>query len=53
MDAQIEQAYDRFPYRSVAFSQTHPGATAAVARLFGVTGPDVQNCRVLEIGCAE
>ena len=53
MTEQIQRAYDQVPYRSVAFSQTHPGALAAIARLFGVHTGDVCRCRVLEIGCAE
>ncbi len=35
-----------------AFPQTHPDRLAALARLFGVASPDVETCRVLELGCA-
>ncbi len=45
-------SYDRVPYRSLAFPETHPDRLATVARIFGVTTPDVARCRVLELGCA-
>ena len=40
------------PYINKAFPQTHPDRLAALARVFGVTTPDVETCRVLELGCA-
>ena len=44
--------YDRFPYDSNPFPQSHPQRLAALGRLFGVDAPDVRTARVLELGCA-
>jgi methyltransferase-like protein/2-polyprenyl-3-methyl-5-hydroxy-6-metoxy-1,4-benzoquinol methylase len=44
--------YDEMPYPRKAFPQSHPDRLAALARLFGVDAPDVESCRVLELGCA-
>jgi cyclopropane fatty-acyl-phospholipid synthase-like methyltransferase len=44
--------YDRLPYDSFPFAQTHPAHLCALARLHGVNAPDPRNARVLEIGCA-
>lgn len=45
-------SYDELPYIHAAFHQTHPDRLATVARLFGMTPPPVETCRVLELGCA-
>ena len=45
-------SYDRIPYTSLAFPQTHPDRLATVARIFGLVPPNVATCRVLELGCA-
>ncbi len=45
-------SYDQVPYNSVAFPQTHPDRLATMARIFGVSTPDIAACRVLELGCA-
>ncbi|MFM7096424.1 MAG: methyltransferase regulatory domain-containing protein [Gemmataceae bacterium] len=45
-------SYNDIPYDSYPFQQSHPDRLAAVARLFGLETPDVETCRVLEIGCA-
>src|SRR3954471_14302608 len=45
-------SYDRVPYRSDPFPQTHPDHLAAMATLFGLVPPAVERCRVLELGCA-
>lgn len=50
--AQKPTAYDDIPYSSHPFPQSHPDRLAAVARLFGLEAPAVDNCRVLELGCA-
>lgn len=44
--------YDRFPYASHAFAQSHPQHLAMLARLFGMQPPAVSTARVLELGCA-
>jgi methyltransferase-like protein/2-polyprenyl-3-methyl-5-hydroxy-6-metoxy-1,4-benzoquinol methylase len=45
-------SYDDVPYESNPFPQTHPQRLAALAALFGLNPPDIQKCRVLEMGCA-
>ena len=45
-------SYDEVPYVSVPFPQTHPDRLATTARIFGLTTPPVDRCRVLELGCA-
>ncbi|WP_146118891.1 methyltransferase regulatory domain-containing protein [Blastopirellula marina] len=45
-------SYDIVPYPSHPFRQTHPERLYAMARMFGLTPTDINNCRVLEIGCA-
>jgi SAM-dependent methyltransferase len=45
-------AYDRTPYRSIAYPDTRPAHLAAVAHLLGIAAPVVPTARVLEIGCA-
>ncbi len=44
--------YDELPYGNLTFPQAHPDRLAAVAKLFGMTPPRVEHCRVLELGCA-
>ena len=45
-------SYDRVPYKSYPFSQTHPERLATIAALFGVSTKTPEEARVLEIGCA-
>ncbi len=55
MDTQtleIARAYDSVPYTSRPFPQSHPQRLAGLAKLFGLTPPDVHSSRVLELGCA-
>ncbi|MEQ1654054.1 MAG: class I SAM-dependent methyltransferase, partial [Hyphomicrobium sp.] len=55
MDAQtseIARAYDAVPYDSKPFPQSQPRRLAALARLFGLTPPDIGSARILELGCA-
>ncbi len=47
-----ETSYDLIPYASHAFPQTHPDRLATMARLFGLASAPVEDCRVLELGCA-
>jgi SAM-dependent methyltransferase len=49
----MDTAYDRVPYPTTTYTQTHVRRLAAVARLFGVHAPDVRTARVLELGCGE
>jgi len=50
--AQKQTAYDDIPYSSHPFPQSHPDRLAAVAKLFGLNSPAVEDCRVLELGCS-
>ena len=50
--AEHHTAYDAIPYQSNPFRETRPERLAAVAKLFGLDAPSVENCRVLEIGCS-
>ncbi len=45
-------SYDRTPYKSYPFCQTHPDRLATIASLFGLMPAPVHRCRVLELGCA-
>ena len=45
-------SYDKVPYQSLAFAQTHPDRMATIARMFDLSPIDVARCRVLELGCA-
>ncbi len=45
-------SYDEVPYIHAAFLHTHPDRLATIARLFGMTPPPIETCRVLELGCA-
>jgi len=47
-----EKSYDTIPYGSQSIAYTHPARMAAVAYLFGLTPPNVETARVLELGCA-
>jgi methyltransferase-like protein/SAM-dependent methyltransferase len=49
---ETSNSYDEVPYENLAFPQTHPDRLATMARLFGLTPPDVATSRVLELGCA-
>ena len=44
-------SYDKIPYPSKFFVQTHPDRLATQATLFGMSPADVATCRVLELGC--
>ena len=48
----IARHYDEVPYASKPFPQSQPQRLGALARLFGLTPPDVSRARVLELGCA-
>ncbi|MEK6257902.1 MAG: class I SAM-dependent methyltransferase [Planctomycetota bacterium] len=47
-----QTSYDRVPYKSHPFPQTHPDRLATIATLFGMRPAPVERCRVLELGCA-
>jgi methyltransferase-like protein/predicted O-methyltransferase YrrM len=52
MSATALTSYDLIPYPNYSFPQTHPDRLAVVAKLLGLGPQPVENCRVLELGCA-
>jgi methyltransferase-like protein/2-polyprenyl-3-methyl-5-hydroxy-6-metoxy-1,4-benzoquinol methylase len=54
-DSTIQPAYsyDRLPYPSAPFPQTHPSRLAVLAALHGMRPAPPAKCRVLELGCGE
>ena len=49
----LSARYDAIPYRHGAIPHSHPARIGAVARLFGRNAAAPDQCRVLELGCAE
>jgi SAM-dependent methyltransferase len=47
------KSYDEVPYRGKPFKQTHPDGMATIAHLLSLPAPDLQTCRVLELGCCD
>jgi len=45
-------SYDELPYAVLSHYFTHPDRLATAGTLFGLAPPPVENCRVLELGCA-
>lgn len=45
-------SHDEVPYESHPIMGTHPDRLSTVARLMGIEAPALENCRVLELGCA-
>jgi SAM-dependent methyltransferase len=52
MSLSASSSYEEIPYEGYALFLTYPDHLAALARLFEVSAPEVENCRVLELGCA-
>jgi SAM-dependent methyltransferase len=48
----VPTSYDSVPYESKSFVETHPDHLATMAILFGLEPPDIDRCRVLELGCS-
>ncbi len=48
----IITSYEETPYPYLGYQQTHPNTSASIARLLGLRSANVENCRVLEVGCA-
>src|SRR6266702_4138302 len=44
--------YDALPYPSGSYPETHPDRLTTLGRLFGMSPAPVEECRVLELGCA-
>lgn len=45
-------SYDEVPYPDLSHSYTHPDCLATMATLLGMEPAPVEQCRVLELGCA-
>lgn len=45
-------SYNEVPYECNPYPQTHPDRLAAIAKFFSLSPARVENCQVLEIGCA-
>ncbi|HZW32503.1 MAG TPA: class I SAM-dependent methyltransferase [Isosphaeraceae bacterium] len=52
MSLSVGASYDEIPYEGFALYLMHPNHLAALGRLYAMTPPEVENCRVLEVGCA-
>jgi len=52
MSTELQLTYDKVPYQSLPFAQSHPDRLATIGRLFGMSPAPLQQCRVLEIGCS-
>jgi len=52
MENEKTSSYDNVPYDSHPFPQSHPDRLATMAALFGMKPQAIDNCRVLELGCA-
>jgi len=46
-------SYDKVPYPSYTFPQTHPDRLATIATFHGIDAAEPENCRVLELGCGD
>jgi methyltransferase-like protein/ubiquinone/menaquinone biosynthesis C-methylase UbiE len=49
----MQTSYDLIPYEGFLRRQTHPDCMASRATLFGLDPAPIENCRVLELGCAD
>ena len=48
----VQKSYDEAPYKSKTFYYTQPGRQQMVLKLLGFATPNLENARVLEIGCS-
>jgi SAM-dependent methyltransferase len=46
----MSTSYDEVPYPTAVFPQATPDRLATIARLHGLSSPDIANARILEIG---
>lgn len=51
-ESTADNSYDRVPYPSWPFAQSHPDRIASIALLLGLDPPPVATAAVLELGCA-
>ncbi|MCA9151431.1 MAG: methyltransferase regulatory domain-containing protein, partial [Planctomycetales bacterium] len=45
--------YNTIPYPAAPYPYSHPDHLAMLGTLLGLSPPDVNHCRILEIGCAD
>jgi methyltransferase-like protein/SAM-dependent methyltransferase len=50
--AGTHSTYDIVPYPRLSYAETHPDHLATLAVLLGLQPPPIEQCRVLELGCA-
>ena len=48
----VQKSYDEVPYKSKTFYYTQPGRQKMILKLLGFKTPNLENARVLEIGCS-
>ncbi len=48
----LQQSYEDVPYAHLSYPQTHPDRLGMQATIMGMQPAPVNNCRVLELGCA-
>ncbi|MEL6108772.1 MAG: class I SAM-dependent methyltransferase, partial [Planctomycetota bacterium] len=48
----VATSYDRVPYASWPYANSHPNRLSTIARLMGIEPPRLDQMRVLELGCA-
>lgn len=52
MDSELVNPYDEVPYEDGCYPFTHPDHLATLAAVHGLPVPPVEECRLLELGCA-
>ncbi len=52
MNDTVQTSYDQVPYPGLSYAYSHPDRLATVATLLGMTPAPVEDCRILELGCA-
>jgi len=50
-NAELAARYDAIAYAAQPHARTHPDRLATVATFLGLSPPQVERCRVLEVGC--
>src|SRR5690242_11915279 len=48
----LEENYNKSPYHSFPFPNSHPTHLCTIGRLFGLRAPEVETAKILELGCA-
>lgn len=48
----VSESYNEMPYESYPYAQSNPHHLRTIATLFGLKSAEVENARILELGCA-